>query len=287
MSGGKKLALTANAKLNLYLDITGTRGDGYHLIETVMQSVSLSDIVTIETGRTDVSVSCSDPLIPDGEDNICHKAALVYLRAVGSDEGAEIRVEKRIPSGAGMGGGSADAAAVLLGLNRAYGGALTDTELSRIAAEVGADVPFCLCGGTKLCKGIGEIVESAAPISGIAFLAVKPPFSCSTKEAYARYDSAPVPARNALGGFEAGERFYEGLYNVFEELYADERISRIKRTLIEAGALGASLTGSGSAVFGVFESKSAAASAARHFAKCFTAVCEPLSEGISFSEAAE
>ena len=276
-----EITLLANAKLNLYLDITGRRADGYHLLETVMQSVDLCDVVTITRRAQGLSVLCSDPNIPSGGANICHKAALAFFERAGVSFGAEIRIDKRIPSGAGLGGGSADAAAVLRGLNELSGGALTDEALLQAALAVGADVPFCLCGGTRVCRGVGELMERAAPLTDGCFLVVKPQYSCPTGAAYASYDSAPRAPKNVLSQFvEAGAEYAGLLYNVFEELYADERTERIKRALLSAGARGAALTGSGSAVFGVFDDESAARKAAGLFAQCFTAVCRPCAAGV-------
>lgn len=269
----KEITLAAYAKLNLYLDITGKRADGYHLLETVMQSVSLADHVKIALNGGGITVDCSNPLIPRGEGNICHKAARLFFEEIG-DGGADIFIEKRIPCGAGMGGGSTDAAAVLTGLNRLCGNPVGEKGLLKIAAEVGADVPFCLCGGTKICRGIGDIISEAPPIKDCAFLVVMPDFACSTAEAYRKYDEAPPPARNGLNDFIAsGGEYRRRLYNVFEELYGDPRLSDISDRLKKAGAIGASLTGSGAAMFGIFENAERAASAARAFPTLFTAVC--------------
>ena len=278
------LTLNACAKLNLYLDITGRRSDGYHLLETVMQSVSLSDIVTLSvTVGSGISVSCSDPLIPCGEKNIAYRAAALFLEACGIERHVEIDIQKRIPSGAGMGGGSADAAAVLRGLDRALGAPLDTGRLYEIALQCGADVPFCLYGGTRICRGIGEELSSCCEVSGCAFLVVMPDFTCPTGEAYRKYDSAPVAARGMLTQFvrdvECG-CFASCMYNVFEELYGDERISDIRRTLTDAEACGAALTGSGAAVFGVFDGEAAASEAAKLFPTYFTSVCVPMKESI-------
>lgn len=269
----EELTLTAYAKLNLYLDITGRREDGYHLLETVMQSVSLADHVTIKRAEG-ISVSCSNPLIPSGEGNICHKAARLFLEEFGG-AGADIRIEKRIPSGAGMGGGSADAAAVLKGLNALYGNIADGERLHALAAEIGADVPFCLYGGTRICRGIGDIISDMPQLADCAFLVVMPDFSCSTAEAYRRYDDAPLPPKNGLEEFVAsGREFWRYLYNCFETLYGDPRIADMTRRLRSAGALNASLTGSGAAVFGVFKDMESAAAAAKKFPTEFTAVSE-------------
>ncbi len=268
----KEITLTAYAKLNLYLAITGRRDDGYHLLETVMQSVSLADYVTValkESGG--ISVSCSDPRIPANEGNICHKAARLFFEEIGGGS-ADIHIEKRIPSGAGMGGGSTDAAAVIKGLNELCGGALDKKRLHELAARVGADVPFCLYGGTKLCRGIGDIISEAPPIEECAFLVVMPDFACSTAEAYRKYDEDPLSPKRA-NGIPTDGRYRRNLYNVFEELYGDPRITELTDRLKSAGALGAALTGSGAAVYGIFADADKAAAAAKEFPTLFTAVC--------------
>lgn len=278
----EKITIAAHAKLNLYLDIVGTRADGYHLLETVLQSVDLCDIVEVSAARERISVSCSNPEIPTGEKNICHKAAKRFAERVGGNFGAEIHIEKRIPDGAGLGGGSADAAAVLYALNELNGLPMRSDELLQLAAEIGADVPFCLTGGLAVCRGIGEEIEPLKPLPELFYLIVKPNFRCPTQDAYKLYDKAPVPARNALEAFcNAGLRYPELLYNVFEEVYGSLEISSIKTKLREKGALGALLTGSGSAVFGVYETALQAASAAREFPEMFTAVAKPVRSGLA------
>lgn len=278
------MTVFANAKLNLYLDITGRREDGYHELETVMQSIDLSDIVDISFEDGDgVEVRCSEPDIPSDERNIAYKAAKRYLEAAGISSRVCIEITKRIPSGAGMGGGSADAAAVLLAMERQYG-ALGRDRLTELAATLGADVPFCLVGGTKVCTGIGEKMRDAYAVSGCCFLVVMPDFTCPTGEAYARYDAAPIPARNALKEFEdsLSGGFAKHMYNSFEVLYNDPRIADITARLISSGAEGALLTGSGAAVFGVFRDRASAQTAAAEFRGNFTAVCSPESNGIIF-----
>ncbi len=282
----EEITLGANAKLNLYLDITGKREDGYHTLETVMQSVDLADFVTVKKHSEGICVSCSNPLIPENEGNICHKAAALFFEAAGLSGGAEIRVEKRIPSGAGLGGGSADAAAVLYGLNLLYDNPLSGNELLPIAAKTGADVPFCLLGGTRVCKGIGDKMSGISELHGLSercFLVVMPDFSLSTKSAYSLYDENPTPCKNGLQSFLSPEgKFAEKLYNVFEVLYSDTRINDISKRLKDAGAEGACLTGSGSAVYGVFSGYEKALAAAKCFPQYFTCVCKPTNTGIIF-----
>ncbi|MGN0651055.1 MAG: 4-(cytidine 5'-diphospho)-2-C-methyl-D-erythritol kinase [Oscillospiraceae bacterium] len=273
------IGIKAPAKVNLYLDITGRRGDGYHLLETIMQSVSLYDEVTVEysdSGTGKITVECDRADIPSDERNIAYKAARLFLERSGErNADISINIKKHIPSGAGMGGGSTDAAAVIAALSNCI--RATRRELYEIAEQVGADVPFCLCGGTAVCRGIGEDINVLSPLENCAFLVVKPDFSCPTGEAYSRYDQSPLAARGGLNDFEQEMRrgVFSGMYNVFRGLYADARIEKIIERLSAGGALGAMLTGSGSAVFGVFADESAAAECAARFGELFTAVCRP------------
>lgn len=270
----------ACAKVNLYLDITGRREDGYHLLNTVMQSIDLCDIVTVELNDTGkINVTTSDPLIPENEGNICHKAAKLLLEAVKSGSGVSVHVEKRIPSGAGLGGGSADAAAVLKGLNRLLGEPLEEKTLTELSVNIGADVPFCLTGGTKLCRGIGEILTDTEPFPEKTYLVVMPDFQCDTKSAYMKFDRSPIePKKHAFT--EDRENFPKNMYNVFQELYADERIEKIAETLLGSGAEGACLSGSGAAVFGVFGGEKQALEAAKLFPQYFTSLAKPVKWGV-------
>ncbi|MDE7363037.1 MAG: 4-(cytidine 5'-diphospho)-2-C-methyl-D-erythritol kinase [Oscillospiraceae bacterium] len=278
-----KMSLCAYAKLNLYLDITGKRNDGYHLLETVMQSIDLFDIVTITmsdaAGAT--SVECSNPDIPYGRKNICYKAANYFYTEARRYPACEIFIDKRIPWASGMGGGSADAAAVIVGLNKMMGEPLGMQQMLRVAAKTGADVPFCVAGGTKLCRGIGDDIRGEADFPERVYLVVMPDFRCDTHGAYMSYDKDPLPQRNAMKRFlKSGEDFPKMLYNVFKELYENGKIDDIIAKLKENGAQGANLTGSGAAVFGVFPDEQTAADAAKAFPSYFTAVCKPLGYGV-------
>lgn len=277
----KELAFSANAKLNLYLDITGRRGDGYHTLETVMQSIDLADIVTVRQAGSDIAVTCSNPLIPTDKRNICCKAAANFFEASGKGGGIAIHIDKRIPHAAGLGGGSADAAAVLRALNILFDNALSEEELLSAAAKTGADVPFCMTGGTKLCRGIGTEMTDIEPFPERAYLVVMPDFLCDTRGAYLAYDEDPLPRRNGLSGFlRSGENFPQKMYNVFEMLYENEKIAGIVSRLKDCGAQGAALSGSGAAVFGVFADDRDARNAAGSFPKYFTAVCKAAGAGI-------
>lgn len=255
-----KIKLKAHAKLNLCLDVIGTRQDGYHLLESVMQSVSLSDLVIISRQKRGIEVKCHKLDIPQ-EKNIAYKAAKIFFEETGIEKGARIKISKKIPDKAGMGGGSADAAAVLVGLNRLYKTKLSDIELCKIGEKVGADVPFCIIGGTQLVRGIGEILTRLDDCPDCYFVIVRGSEGVSTKEAYDDLDSASsVPSlriERVIELLSASnlEALNGRLINVFEHT---TRLTSIKETverLKSLGAIEAAMTGSGSAVFGIFRKR--------------------------------
>ena len=257
-----EMCVNAYAKINLFLDITGRLDNRYHTLNTVMQQVELCDRVTVRVrDGKGISVYCDADGIPCDERNIAFRAAEAFLSKTGEAAEISIDIEKRIPVMAGLGGSSADGAAVLAALNRLHGGVLSGSELEKIGASLGADVPFCLRGGAAACTGIGDVMRSVKGLDDNCFIViVKPDFACDTGEGYRLYDRQPVREKGDFDGFlrvlecgtaEIGRR----LYNVFEGLYCDDRIERLKNLLVEAGAPGACLTGSGSAVFGVFDDR--------------------------------
>ncbi len=253
----------AYAKLNLSLDVTGRREDGYHDLAMLMQTISLSDELRLHF-REDGQVRASSNLrfIPGDERNLAVRAALRFLEAVGDPgRGLQIELRKQIPVGAGMGGGSADAAAVLRCLNRLYDRPFGRRELEELAQQIGSDVAFCVAGGTALAEGRGEKLTDLPDLPDCSFVICKPSFSISTPELYKKLDSAPVRIHPDTQGILAAVR--EGdlravcrrMYNVFEEV--DDRrlrtVAEIKGRLLDHRALSAMMTGTGSAVFGVFE----------------------------------
>lgn len=253
------LTVKAYAKINLWLDITGRREDGYHTLNTVMRRVNLYDEITVEPSGTDNAViRCDDPAVPCDERNIVYKAWRLFRGLYGKPFGAAVDIRKHIPLEAGLGGSSTDGAAVLLALNELAGKPFSEDTLAAASVKLGADVPFCMTGGTAVCKAIGEEI-TPIPCADFAVVIVKPEFSCSTAEAYRVYDGSPIPEKPGFAEYAAAisgspEAAAKGLYNVFETLYADERISEIKRELLNAGASGACMSGSGSAVYGVLGS---------------------------------
>ncbi len=249
------------AKLNISLDVTSRRDDGYHDMTMVMQTVSLHDDVVIQFNDSGhISASCNLPFIPKDIRNLAVRAAVCYMRAIGSQgTGMLITMKKNIPVGAGMGGGSSDAAAVLRALNRRYG-ALSPDELEVLSAEVGSDVPFCVRGGTALATGRGEKLKSLPDIPDCEFVICKPEFSISTPELFRKLDRCSTrchpDTEGILDGLQKGDllQISRRLYNVFEDI--DDRrlrvVGEIKGRLLDYGALGAIMTGTGSAVFGIF-----------------------------------
>ncbi len=247
------MQLWANAKINLTLDITGKKKNGYHLLDSVMQSISLCDMITIEK-REEISVLCSDASVL-GEKNIAHKAAQKFFEFTGIEGGCVISVSKNIPMAAGLGGGSADAAAVILGLDKIYETNLSEKQLIKIALSVGADVPFCMLGGTSRVRGIGERVEKLADIPECVFLIIKQGDKLSTADMYKKFDQMKIKRRDTKRILRAIEHqslqeITDNIGNSFSPLFDNERLlSLIKRT----GALAVSLSGSGPAVFGIYK----------------------------------
>lgn len=252
----------AYAKLNLTLDVLGVREDGYHDLEMVMQSVSLYDSVAVRIGCGG-GISCISNIlyIPNDERNIAVKAARAFLDATGIDcGGVAIAVEKRIPSSAGMAGGSADGAAVLRLLNELCSFPLSDEELCAVGLTVGADVPFCLMGGTVLACAKGEVMTDLSALPECFFVIAKPARGMSTKAVFAEIDNHPIEkhpnTKAMLSAMENGDipSVAANVYNVFEPVVSAEvrDIAHIKDVLLDGGALSAAMTGSGSAVFGMF-----------------------------------
>lgn len=279
----------ANAKLNLTLDITGVREDGYHLLDSVMHSVNLYDEVTVTRAR-EFSLSSNSRYMPTDARNVAYKAAAALAAYCKTDLfGAQIHIKKNIPTQAGLGGGSADAAAVLTGLNIMYKLGLSREQLAQIGLSAGADVPFCVYGGNARVGGIGERVLPLSPLSRGCFVIAMPRYGSSTKEAFARYDSGEISlthpdAAAAAAAAEKNDVFALAncVGNVFEQLGVGKSTEDIKKLLLAHGALGAGLTGSGAAVFGIFRSVPAAkkcrAEIAARMSRCFVAV--PCNTGV-------
>lgn len=251
----------AFAKLNLTLDVLGKREDGYHDLQSVMQTISIRDDVEIDIGTGKPwKLLCSMEGIPTDETNLAWKAAKIYCDTMKKDpNGIEIRITKRIPSGAGMGGGSADAAAVLRALNRHYGKPLSIFALAELGAQVGSDVPFCTLCGTAMVEGRGERLRKLPDMPDCIFVVVKPDFSVSTPELYQKIDNVAIPKHPDNRAMESAllagdlEKVVENIYNVFDPVVTEDHLelNYIKSLFRQYGAAGYQMTGSGSAVFAI------------------------------------
>ncbi len=269
-----ELALLAPAKINLSLEIVGRKENGYHLLHMVMQSIGLYDHLSLRFEPEkpyEITLSCDAPGVPTDGSNVVCKAAKAFFAALGQTPDGALRflLKKRIPSQAGMAGGSADAAAALTGLNRMFGEPFPAEKLRRIGLTVGADVPYCLHGGTAFVGGIGEEI-SALPTLTDGFVAgARPQTGVSTAAAYAAFDKAHPNAkegersartRNVLQAVECKDLKLLGrrMFNVFESVCEVEEVNALRNRLLALGALGAVMTGSGSAVYGLFDNEETA-----------------------------
>ena len=251
----------AFAKLNLTLDVLGKREDGYHDLQSVMQTISIRDDIEIDIGTGKPwKLLCSVEGIPTDERNLAWKAAKVYCETLNKDpNGIEIRITKRIPSGAGMGGGSADAAAVLRALNRHYNNPLSVFALAELGAQVGSDVPFCVLCGTAMVEGRGERLRKLPDMPKCIFVVVKPEFSVSTPELYRKIDEVTIANRPDNRAMESAllagdlEKVAHNLCNVFDPVVTQDHLelNYIKSLFHQYGAVGYQMTGSGSAVFAI------------------------------------
>lgn len=276
------MKLKACAKINLTLDVIGKRDDGYHLIDSVFQSVSLCDEITVEKSDT-VSVICDDITICD-KCNIAYKAAEKFFEYTAVDGGAEINIKKYIPLASGMGGGSADAAAVVVALDKIYNTNLTEAQLCEIGLSVGADVPFCILGGTARVGGIGEKMQKLSDMPDCAILLIKHGKKLSTADMYKKVDASPQSifytqtVANAIKNNDLNT-VCENVYNAFSAVCDNtELINNIKIT----NPLAVSLSGSGPTVFAIYNNIADATKAKNTLEKIgyIPIVATPVSKGI-------
>lgn len=257
----QKTVVDAPAKINLFLDITGKLDNGYHSLFMIMQAVSLFDTVEIEkNGKDGIELSCSEKKLPIDERNIAYKAALAFYDKTKIKPEIKIHIEKRIPFEAGLAGGSADAAAVIVGLNELHKTNLSQRELCKIGLTVGSDVPFCIVGGTCLAQNTGGVLSSLEPLKDCFIVLAKPQAGVSTKQAYAAADNAYLyhpDAMRMLDSCEKGD--FKGICkyagNVFEQVI--EVVDRVefKRIMRLHGSSLCQMSGSGPTVFALFENK--------------------------------
>jgi 4-diphosphocytidyl-2-C-methyl-D-erythritol kinase len=282
-----QLTLRAFAKLNLTLDITGRRADGYHLMEMAMQSIDLSDTLILKKEIDSfIRLGATDG-VPTGKSNTAVRAAHLFFTETKISGGVSITLKKHIPMEAGMAGGSADAAAVLVGLNRLFDADLTLQQLQQLGLQVGADVPFCIVGGTATVTGIGERVIPHPAMRRGVFLVAKPQIGVSTAEAFSKFDKIGSSARpdayrtlwQAMRGQPKAMAPY--MANVLEEAAGLPEILQLKQCLTAHGADCALMTGSGSAVYGLFSDEDTAQRAYQQLAndwECYLA--KPVEQGV-------
>ena len=260
------MRLKARAKINWTLDIVGQRADGYHLMDMLMQPVTLCDDILLTPAKKITLTTGGSPLLPADEKHLAYRAALALKRHSGYAGGAAIHVEKHIPVGAGMGGGSADAAGVLLGLNRLWGLHLPQAELEAVGLTLGADVPFCIRGGLTRTTGIGEVMQPILCGRCWPLVVIQPCEGLSTKEIFTAYHQGAVNERpdNAAAALALekgdGKALSAAMANVMQPVSEMRRagIAQAIQALTAQGAFAAQMTGSGSAVFGAFETEASA-----------------------------
>ena len=269
-----QLELKALAKINLGLDVLGKRENGYHDVRMIMQSIYLYDTIRIEKTGADEGISlCSNlSYLPSDGNNIAYKAAQLLKEEFRIREGVRITLDKHIPVAAGLAGGSSNAAAVLFGMNRMFRLGLSQKELMDRGVKLGADVPYCIMRGTVLAEGIGEELTRLPAMPKCTVLIAKPPVSVSTKMVYEALDAEEIPKHpdidGIIKGLEEGDlrQIARSMGNVLEDVTIPMHpvIAQIKQEMLEAGAIGAMMSGSGPTVFGLFENRAAARTAQKN-----------------------
>lgn len=272
ISGNRAMA-RSYAKINLTLDVLNKRADGYHNVEMVMQTLNLYDLVLVDRDVSGISISTNLKYLANNEKNIAYKAAEAFYNTLGIKGGVKIMIHKNIPVAAGLAGGSGNAAAVLLAMNMLYNTGLSVNELCKIGLNLGADVPFCIQGGTQLAQGIGERLTPIKTSVECYVLLVKPPINVSTPMIYSEMDRVQITKRpNTQAMIKALENndtyaVAKNLCNVMENATEGLHpiIKGIKRKMLSDGALGALMSGSGPTVFGIFDDYNKAFKSAEAF----------------------
>jgi len=274
---GNRAIVKSYAKINLTLDVLGRMDNGYHEIESIMQTVNLFDLVIVDRTLKNIDIHTNLKFLPINEKNIAYKAALLFFKETGIKGGVKILIHKNIPVAAGLAGGSGNAAAVLIALNALYNANLTEEELCRMGRKLGADVPYCMMGGTMLAKGIGEILTPLADLKKSLVLLVKPPINVSTQSIYEYLDSFLIEkhpdTEKMIEEIKNGEteKVAKELSNVMElaTIKLHPVIRGIKEKMMLNGAKGAIMSGSGPTVFGIFDDYKTAKLSHDSFAKLY------------------
>ncbi len=281
-----KITVEAPAKINIFLDILGKLDNGYHSLFMVMQSVSLCDRVILSENEGGINIICDVPGVPCDERNTAYKAAKVFCEKLGVEPAVDIEIIKNIPHEAGLAGGSADAAAVLRGLNEMTGAGFTDEELCRLGLKVGSDVPFCVVGGTCLSQNTGGVLSRLMPLKDCFIVLAKPDRGVSTAKAYSDADEAYLYHPDNMRMLDCCEKGdFEGICkyagNVFEQVVEVPERVEIKRIMRENNVSLAQMSGSGPTVFGIFEKENDALKAAEEIKKLCAGVfvAKPVDSG--------
>ena len=260
--------LKAYAKINIGLDVTGKTDNGYHLLKTVMQQVDLYDVITIERAEKGINFSCDSKDVPSDDTNLAVKAAKLMTETYGIKEGVNISLNKNIPVAAGMAGGSTDGAAVIIGMNKVFDLDLTMQEMIDTGVKIGADIPFCIQGGCAIAEGIGEKLRELDNRTEMYTLIAKPPINVSTVHVYKtlKWQEVIHPDMDrVIKGIMAGsmDDIVAGMGNVLESVTCSEYdiINELKKAMLDIGASGSLMSGSGPTVFGLFKNKEEAVSA--------------------------
>lgn len=252
--------LKAYAKINLGLDVTGKLPNGYHEVKMIMQSVGIYDELTLTKTDSGITIATDESELPTNEDNLIYRAAKLMFDTYSITGGVHIQLSKNIPIAAGMAGGSTDAAATMKGINRLYQLNIPTQELMRISVSIGADVPYCILGGTALAEGIGEILTPLAPAPSCHLLVAKPDINVSTKYVYEHLDASETLSHPDINGIVDAinmgslQGIIERLGNVLETVTVEAYpiISDLKKQMLELGAAGSLMSGSGPTVFGIY-----------------------------------
>jgi len=258
--------IKAKAKINLSLDVIKKREDGYHELKTVLQTVELYDIIKLKVIKSGIELVCNHPLVPSDSGNLAYKAAQLFLDRYKVNSGIRIEIDKRIPVAAGLAGGSSDAAAVLKGMNELFSMGIDNSQLVLDGKELGADVPYCIKGGTVLAEGIGDILTELSPLENVDIVIIKPGLSVSTAWVYKNLDFGKIVDKpdtsiviEAINDRKI-DTLAKNMKNVLETVTAEKYqiIHNIKEKLVKLGALGSLMSGSGPSVFGIFEDRKTA-----------------------------
>ncbi len=262
------ITLQAYAKINLSLDVVGRLENGYHLVRMIMQTIGICDELSFERTDGEIRITANDGDLPLGEDNLIYRAA-VMIRDRFHTGGVSVHLEKRIPVAAGMAGGSTDAACTLKAMNQLYDLRLSEEELRELGVKLGADVPYCIMGGTALSEGIGEVLTPIAPMPDCFLLVAKPEINVSTKYVYEQLDSHEIPVHPDVDGMRRAiedknvRKMAKLLGNVLQTVTIERYpiVEELKQVMLEQGALGSLMSGSGPSTFGIFDDEEKAKAA--------------------------